>query len=75
MPKMAKISILSRFSKVSIFSSNIFQNEQNPTESRWCGPFWNLSANSDFSDFSKWKKIWAICAWIWSAHAKCTEKI
>ena len=53
MPKMPKILIFPNFSKVSIFSSNIFQNGQIPTESRWSGPFWILSAHSRFSRFSK----------------------
>ena len=62
MPKMTKISIFSLFSKVSIFGFIILQNGQNPTETRSCGLFWNLSDNSDFSDFPEIKKIWAICA-------------
>ena len=75
MPKMAKILIFHNFSKVCIFSSNIFQNGQNPTESRKSGSFWNLSSDWDFSDFSKMKKTWVMCAWIWQAHATRREKI
>ena len=56
MPKMPKISIFHNFSKVCIFSSNIFQNEQNPTQTRKSGLNWNLSADWDFSDFSTMKK-------------------
>ena len=37
--KMAKILIFPRFSKVSKFSFIIFQNGQNPTRIRSCGPF------------------------------------
>ena len=72
-PKMLKILIFQKFSKVAIFNFIILQNEQNRTETSSCGSFWNPSSDWDFSDFSKIKKIWAICAWIWPAHGKCEK--
>ena len=52
-PKMLKILIFQKFSKVAIFSFIILQNGQIPTETRSCGSFWVLSAHSRFSRFSR----------------------
>ena len=54
--KMSEILIFSNFSKNQLSVLIILQNGQIPTETRSCGSNWNLSADCDFSHFSRMKK-------------------
>ena len=55
MLKRSKILIFLNFSKVCFFSFIMFHNGRIPTEARK-SLVWNLSQDSDFSDFSRMKK-------------------
>ena len=73
-PEMSKITIFENFSKVSNFSSSGFQYEQNPTESRKSGYFWNLSAPSIYLQNLGYEKSrrrpWPNFAAIWKMWKK-----